>query len=134
MGTRSLTRILDNDGQRFCSIYRHRDGYPTGHGQTLKNILEGIIIVDGMRSSYRKIANGIDCLAATLIKELKNGNGDIYLYHPDAQDVGEDFIYTLRPDGLNRPVHLKVEETDGNGCATKELYNGSIEQFEPNLI
>jgi len=94
MGTRSLTRIMD-DGKEICCIYRQFDGYPSGHGAALAAILAGTQIVNGMSGDYSKIHNGMGCLAASVIAKLKDGPGGIYLYAPGSKDCGEEYTYTI---------------------------------------
>ena len=47
MGTRSLTTFLEEDGTEIAVLYRQMDGYPTGHGQDLKDFLLPFTVVNG---------------------------------------------------------------------------------------
>jgi hypothetical protein len=99
MGTRALTVIKEEDGTEICVIYRQMDGYPEGHGAELKDILKGVIMVNGITCGTKANdiiqANGMPCLTATIIKGLKKGVGGIYIYPAGTRDCGEDYIYTV---------------------------------------
>lgn len=112
MSTRSLTHIKDN-GKTLVTFYRHSDGYPEGHGKELAKFLDGFSIVNGLslRESSAKVANGMSCLAAAIIKEFKDGPGEIYIYPVDSSDCGEEYVYTV--DGkAGEPVTLTIAEDD----------------------
>jgi len=113
MGTRCLTRILDEEDREIVTIYRQFDGYPSGHGAELKRFCKRMRIVCGIRDREAKNqANGPGCFAAQLVTSLKRRNrvGNIYLYRPGTKDVGEEYIYTIHcPDeGF---ATIEVEET-----------------------
>jgi hypothetical protein len=99
MSTRSLTLIYDDKGAELLNIYRHSDGYPSGHGQELARFLSGFQIVNGLRYEGGKIANGIGCLAAQLVAHLKDEPGQIYIYPIGKRNVWEDYVYEIRPTG-----------------------------------
>jgi len=97
MGTRSLTKVIStyNDKPITC-MYRQYDGYLEGHGADLAEWLEKFTVVNGIQmSETRKIANGMDCLAAQMFAEFKDGAGGIYCYPPDSSDCGEEFLYEI---------------------------------------
>src|SRR5438309_11960266 len=97
MGTRSLTHIHDGDltDEILTTIYRQMDGYPNGHGLELAEILAPLTIVNGFGRSDTPQANGMGCLAAQLVKALKDGVGHIYIYKPNASGCGEEYIYHI---------------------------------------
>jgi len=112
MGTRSLTYIQeswetciadeDNNNkvhkktENILCMYRQYDGYMSGHGHDLAHFLKDFNIVNGMRmNDPPRTANGMGCLAAQLIVHFKDGPGGIYIYHPNAEDCGEEFTYTI---------------------------------------
>ena len=144
MGTRSLTHVKDDvweDGetpQTILTIYRQMDGYPSGHGKDLADFLSGFAVVNGFGGGEpRKAANGMGCLAAQLVKELKDGIGSIYVYRPDASDCGEEYVYTVYRDGTRRSgggVNLKVEDIHGGWAdhprTTRVLFDGPVEEFD----
>ena len=85
MGTRCLTYVFDEKYKPIVCIYRQFDGYPEGHGEDLRRILEGVPIVNGIPlNSNRRLFNGMEELAATLVQKLKEENpqGNIYLVPP----------------------------------------------------
>ena len=44
MGTRSITKFIESDGNKqsaICAMYEQFDGYPTGHGLDLAEFLNG---------------------------------------------------------------------------------------------
>ncbi len=111
MGTRSLTRVIPrqeglsfNEGHEkvdlaYVNMYRHYDGYPSGHGVELAEFLGDVEMINGIPlvNKTRYMANGSGCLAAQMVKHFKNGAGDIYL-HPHDKDGGwEEYIYTVYP-------------------------------------
>lgn len=99
MGTRSLTHIKDEDNKTLVTVYRQYDGYPKGHGLDLANFLVDITIVNGISlGENRKTANGMGCLAAQLIAELKKGAGGVYINTPDAKDCWEEYTYKVKFD------------------------------------
>jgi hypothetical protein len=61
-------------------IYHHWDGYPEGLGVTLASYLDGKKITNGLsdRNDY-SVFNGMGCLAASVVAELKDGPGDVYI-------------------------------------------------------
>ena len=64
----------------IVDIYHHWDGYPEGLGVTLASYLDGKKITNGLgdRNDY-SVFNGMGCLAASLVAELKDGPGDVYI-------------------------------------------------------
>ena len=128
MGTRSLTKVIskweDQDGtpkrQTITTMYRQMDGYLEGHGQDLAEFLSQFTIVNGMRmDETRKIANGIDCLAAQMFAHFKDGPGHIYCMHPSAQDCGEEYIYEIEKDGED--ILITIYDIWKN----KEIFHGT---------
>ena len=92
MGTRATISIARREeGVSFSefpdkvmvSIYQHFDGYPEGLGVTLASYLDGKKIVNGLGGNSYDVFNGLGCLAASLIAELKDGPGNIYIEDPE---------------------------------------------------
>src|SRR5436190_14034075 len=99
MGTRSLTIVEEDGGAEICVLYRQYDGHPTGHEAELKSFLEAIQIVNGLGiGDDKRVANGMDCLAAQLIAHFKKEPGGFYLYPAGTRDCGEEYIYTVYLD------------------------------------
>ena len=100
MGTRCLTFVYDDsstdDGsaEAIMCIYRQYDGYPSGHGHELAQFLNSKIIVNGYGEQNSMEANGMSCLAAQLVVQLKHGVGGIYIYAPMVgRDHWQDYEY-----------------------------------------
>jgi hypothetical protein len=122
MGTRSLTRVKNGEKELIC-LYRQFDGYPSGHGKELKELLGDLKIVNGLGGNDPNVANGMPCLAVQLITKLKNKQvahheemrdrfrdndamrgydpagdgmaGNLYLHPPGTHDCWEEYDYTL---------------------------------------
>lgn len=127
MGTRSLTVIADEEGKEICVMYRQFDGYPTGHGQELAEFLCGKRMVDGMRDHNHNQFNGAACMAASIVAHFKEGPGGIYLHPAGTSDCWEDYIYTVRSQGVGRPVRLTVTPSFGGG---EDIFDGPADAFD----
>lgn len=147
MGTRSLTLVLDEEGNEICVLYRQYDGYPTGHGAELKQFLQGFSVVNGLGfDKPTKIANGMGCLAAQLIANFKMEPGGFYMYSPGTRDCGEEYIYTvyLPNSPVTTPSDLRLKIQAGAVTffglpGTKQsnmpvIYDGPIEDFDPEVV
>ena len=169
MSTRSVTRVMDNGTELVC-IYRQCDGDPSGMGADLKRILKGYRIVNGIsgndgncdkckeprymhrgrqaktgEQSHRfvpcRIANGMGCMAASLVKGLKDGVGNIYLYAAGVKDAGQEYEYTLWVEddlgqiGTLGPLMLKVSIPEFNDAdekvSEKVLWSGALDKYTP---
>jgi hypothetical protein len=113
MGTRSLT-YFHQDGKPFCAFYRQMDGYPSGHGSDLGEILAPITIVNGyqMGQVAGEFANGPGCLAAQVIAKLKNeqGLGGIYMVAPELdQDSWQEYEYHIHVNTVGDKKDWKTE-------------------------
>jgi hypothetical protein len=158
MSTRSLTYIHETEkSEPFVCIYRQCDGYPEGIGNDLKKILSGFKIVSGYngddsncatcnKASWehkqsvhafqpKRVANGINCLAAWVVKGLKDSIGNVYLYPAKTKDAGQEYEYHLY---LSKQVPmLKVLESghkaykDEPAIPAVTLYSGTLEDFTP---
>ena len=123
MGTRSLIIIQDGE-EEIAVIYRQSDGYPTGHGCEIMEILKDVcplaytngIPRGAMENPKNKIANGMHCLTATLIAGLKKHIGNIYIYPAGTRGAWEDYIYLITPtdDRAGGMVNLEAFYVDEN--------------------
>ncbi len=124
------------------------DGYPTGHGADLKEILAPFTVVNGYNlednNQKHKSANGMECLAAQLVSHFKGDQiGNFYLYPSGTRDCGEEYIYTVykrKREGKSTEIMLKVQA----GCVTffglpgtkqehmPVIYNGLASEFDPD--
>ena len=118
MGTRSLTKFIEEDGKPFFCFYRQFDGYPSGHGLELAEFLSGYEVINGigMGQETGKFANGMGCLAAQCIKHFKEGIGGFYIMHPDAKDCWQEYEYYVSLK--NKKIHIKCGDFEGD---TKEF-------------
>ena len=116
MGTRSLTFVYDGDVP-VINIYRQYDGYPSGHGHELAQFLDSKNLVNGYGEQNSFEANGMGCLAAQLIVQLKHGVGGIYIYPVSSTDCFQDYEYHVYED--------KVVVKD----PTAVIFEGTWEEF-----
>ena len=116
MGTRSLTFVYDGDVP-VINIYRQFDGYPSGHGHELAQFLNSKTLVNGYGEQNSAEANGMGCLAAQLIVQLKHGVGGIYIYPVSSTDCFQDYEYHVYED--------KVIVKD----PTAVIFEGTWEEF-----
>lgn len=128
MSTSALVIVQDENRVDLCVIYVHSDGYPSGLGAKLKDILGEMLVTDLLSSSRKmgKIANGMEDVAAQVVAMLKTSAGNVYLNPPDSRNMGEFTYYINYPKERNAPLEIKVEDNDGN-----TLYLGPINEFEP---
>lgn len=119
MGTRSLTFVYNYDKPVMC-LYRQYDGYQTGHGKQLAEFLNSIeAVTNGISGTEtRRIANGMDCLAAQIVAHFKRGVGDFYLLATDTEDAHQEFEYHVYED--------KVLVKDYRGVV---IFKGSWSEF-----
>jgi len=68
----------------------------------------------------RKVANGMECLAAQIVAHSKEGPGHIYLCLPDSEDAWGEYTYT---------VYLK----EGKLWITVDGIDCPIEKFEKHI-
>ena len=110
----------------LARIYRQSDGYPTGHGKELKEILGSMKIVNGFQSEMEmgEYANGLGCMAAQLVARLKTRIGSIYLVHADE----EEYWHYILEDDIGGQIILTVY-ADG-----KPVFGGPIGEFDPEAV
>lgn len=139
MGTRSITIVRsgpENKSPRIVTIYRQMDGYPSGMGADLADFLKGIKMVNGIGMDNKNVANGAGCLAAQLVKHLKDGAGGIYLEagSGDYEDGhhGEDYIYEIYADTMKPAEGIRF--TCRVSGEKKLLFDGKPELFDPAAV
>lgn len=108
-------------------MYRQMDGYPDGHGQELKEFLQGMVITNGIcLGETRRTANGMGCLAAQVVAHFKKGVGGFYLHPARTRDVWEDYVYTIsQEDGR---VHLRISDRSDT------IYDGLIDDLNVETL
>ena len=131
MGTHSLTIFKDGKDE-ILVMYRQFDGYCAGHGAELLEILKDKQLVNGLPCGagdpqMATLANGMPCLAATVIAHFKKGPGSFYLHRAKMRDAGEEYRYTVYDkDDI---IYLKVQA--GYGKKWETLYDGPAKDFDP---
>ena len=130
MGTRSSTHIIDAEGDTpvtLARLYIQYDGYPSGVGRQIKEILGGKTMVSGYNDPKTQI-NGAGCMGAMLIDGLKNGCGGVYLTNPAEEERGE-YHYVVTAQGAGKPINLQIFEYDD-----REIYNGPLDELDPRAV
>jgi len=133
MGTRSLTYVYDEQGEKILNLYRQFDGYPTGHGQELAEFLNKGRMVNGLELDKNELLfNGAGCLAAQLVANFKTDAGGFYLYPTSVEDCGQDYEYHVYTDG---EIRVKIMDCGFNVFGMtqdetyKPLFEGDLKQF-----
>ena len=107
MGTRATIKIAKREeGVSFSekpdkfivSIYHHFDGYPEYLGVTLANYLEDKKIVNGLGGRNAPVFNGLGCMAASIIAELKDEPGNVYIEDPENPSGWLSYEYVVWGD------------------------------------
>ena len=120
MGTRATIKIArreegvsfsEKPDKYMVSIYNHYDGYPEGLGVKLANYLEGKKIVNGLGGNNEDVFNGLGCLAASLIAELKDGPGNLYIEDPERIHGGMEYEYYIWGD-YHKDIWISIFEYD----------------------
>ena len=125
MGTRSLIVFEDDNGNYIATIYRQYDGYPSGLGKDLYDIMNGMVVVNGFSSDTpKKAANGIGCLAAQAVAGLKDGIGNVYL--KSSPNSFQDLLQTIDDCWAEYTYIISVHE----GKPRVHLYDGHNLEFE----
>lgn len=127
MSTRSLTLVFDQNGQQILNMYRHCDGYPSGHGAELAKFLGRFIVGNGISSQPLPFANGMRCLAAQIVAHFKDEPGQIYIYKTDQRNVWEEYIYEVRQSGDR--VRMVCRYPEG-----RILFDGLASEFDADRV
>ena len=121
MATRAMISIAKREegvsfseepNQTIVDIYHHWDGYPEGLGVTLASYLNDYHIVNGMGRENDNLFNGIGCMAASIVAELKDGPGDVYI-EPRESHSWIDYHYYIWGD-YYKSIWISI--FDGNEC------------------
>ena len=124
MATRSLVRFARReDGVSFSEhpekievqVYKHYDGYPSGHPTDLANWLINKKIVNGISMDPRDEANGLGCLAARYIAAFKMGAGDIHVENPDTRHGDIEYITYVWGD-YGKGIWMSIFENYEDKC------------------
>ena len=98
----------------IVSIYNHWDGYPEGLGVQLAEYFDGKVVTNGLGSKDNEdlIFNGMGCLAASLVAELKDGPGNVYIEPRDSHGW-IDYYYVIWGD-TDKDIWISI--FDGSEC------------------
>ena len=122
MGTRATIKIAKREeGVSFSekpdkfmvSIYHHFDGYPEYLGVTLANYLDGKKIVNGLGEDRDTVFNGLGCMAASIIAELKEEAGNVYIENLEHPSGWIDYEYYIWGD-TGKDIWISI--FDGDEC------------------
>ena len=140
MSTRSLIRFAKREeGVSFSEhpervevqVYKHYDGYPSGHPTELAEFLKGFEVVSGIPFGYNdsKMANGLGCLAAQYVAAFKMAVGDIYIENPDEKHMDIEYItYVWGDDGKN--IWMSMFDTYEDKCIFVGKPQELIDKYE----
>lgn len=137
--TNSVTYVHESDRRSpvLIRMLRHSDGGLSGHGKELKDFLSGITLVNGLSVNQRDVANGMDCLAAQIVAQFKQGAGGIYLTRAfvtatrSAEDA--DFSYHVFED--NEVIHLEGASLSGAVVnLLPDSFAGLSNEREPRIV
>ena len=136
MATRAMISIAKREegvsfseepNQTIVDIYHHWDGYPEGLGVTLASYLDGYRITNGLGRDNEYVFNGLGCLAASLIAELKDGPGNIYIEDPNVPHTWIDYDYYVWGDD-NKDIWISI--FDGDECIFVGLPTELLDKYE----
>ena len=85
----------EKPNKTIVDIYHHWDGYPEGLGVKLAYYLEDMKIVNGLGRDDKNVANGLGCLAAQLIAEIKDGPGNVSIIGSEESYSWIDYEYYI---------------------------------------
>ena len=138
MATRSLIRFAKREeGVSFSEhpekievqVYKHYDGYPSGHPTDLAKFLNGFKIVNGLSQDTYKMSNGLGCLAAQYIAAFKEQAGDIYLESPDTKHFDIEYItYVWGTD--HKDIWMSIFDTYDKECIFVGKPQELIDKYE----
>ena len=96
----------------IVSIYSHWDGYPEGLGVTLASYLNDKRIVNGISNKDDEdlIFNGMGCLAASLVAELKDGPGNVYIESRESHSWIDYYYYIWGDEG--KSIYISIFSDD----------------------
>ena len=139
MATRSLVRFAKREeGVSFSEhpervevqVYKHYDGYPSGHPADLAEFLKDFKIVNGLGQDTHKVANGLGCLAAQYVSAFKESPGDIYIEKPDEKHMDIEYItYVWVGDSVDKDIWISIFDIE-DGCIFVGKPQELIDKYE----
>ncbi len=142
MSTRSLVRFAKREeGVSFSEhpeqvevqVYKHYDGYPSGHPVALAEFLKEFSIVNGVPFGvdHSRMANGLGCLAAQYVAAFKEGPGDIYIENQDTQHGDIEYVtYVWGDDG--KGIWMSIFDVYGKECIFVGKPQQLIDKYNTN--
>ena len=137
MGTRATIHIAKREEgvsfseipeKKIVSIYNQYDGFPEGLGVTIADYLDGKRIVNGLGGDRGGVFNGLGCLAASLIAELKEEAGYVYIDNPDCPHGWLDYEYVVWGDA-GKDMWISIFDYDRN-CIFVGLPTQLLDKYE----
>tara|TARA_X000001382_G_scaffold25161_1_gene15758 strand:+ start:68 stop:508 length:441 start_codon:yes stop_codon:yes gene_type:complete len=120
----------EKPNKTIVDIYHHYDGYPEGLGVTLASYLNDKKITNGLGGredrSYYDYFNGLGCLAASLVAELKDGPGNVYIEDPERKHSWLDYEYFVWGDD-SKSIWISI--FDGDECIFVGKPNKLLEKY-----
>ena len=96
---------IDDEIQPLVSVYQQYDGYLEGVGKDLCIWLSKMTILNGY-TLYHKysddVANGVGCLVAQYIRNIKPHIGDTYIIPMDSSQAYIDYNYKIIFDAYGK--------------------------------
>ena len=137
MGTRSTYRFIqeleNGKKENLVLVYFQYDGYPTGHPMDTVKWLNESTIVNGYGSKeVENTYNGMGCLTASFISNVKQGIGNVYV-HPLSYRgyCDENYCYDII---LTKNEDFKIVVYKKNNDKLKKIFEGTpreyIQKFE----
>jgi hypothetical protein len=120
MGTRSTIKFYSE--VVLLSVYQQYDGYIRGVGHDLARWLSDKKVINGygMQTREEGYANGMGCLAAQYVADMKGGIGGFYLTTPKDR---QEYNYQVRyADGQ---FNIKVKRWDSN----RAIFDGTPQEL-----
>ena len=142
MSTRSLVRFVKREeGVSFSEhpervevqVYKHYDGYPSGHPVDLAKFLKDFKVVNGVPFGVdnNRIASGLDCLAAQYVAAFKTGPGDVYIENPDTQHGDIEYITYVWGD-YGKGIWMSIFDTYEKECIFVGRPQELIDKYDTN--
>ena len=141
MATRSLVRFARREeGVSFSEhperievqVYKHYDGYPSGHPTDLAKFLNGFSVVNGLGMDTNQVANGLDCLAAQYIAAFKQGPGDLYVESPEHSSHSDIEYITYVWGDYHKSIWMSIFENYEDKCIFVGKPQELIDKYDEN--
>ena len=139
MATRSLIRFAKREeGVSFSEhpekievqVYKHWDGYPSGHPTQLANWLTNKKIVNGIGVDTYGVANGLGCLAAQYIAAFKEQPGDLYVESPEHSSHSDIEYITYVWGDYGKGIWMSIFENYEDKCMFVGKPQELIDKYE----